>query len=147
MNDHELRTRLSQLGVGIALDETKDGIILSGAGHTELSTDLHKALESAEDHLVRRELHLTAWVYVSARLATNDGPGLHRAAVTAFGDGGRYERLCQSWSMGSLDDFNETLRACMDAAIQAPHSPIPSQRDVQRVEASSQQEQQLSFGH
>ena len=142
MNDHELRTHLSQLGIGIALNETKDGIVLTGAAVTEISPNLHKALESAEDHLVRRELHLTAWLYVSARLDTNDGPGLHPAAVTAFGDDGRYERLCQSWSMGSLDDFKGTLRACMDAAIQAPDSPIPAQQDVpQQQEASSQKEQ------
>ena len=39
MDDHELRTRLSQLGIGIALNETKDGIVLTGATDTELSPD------------------------------------------------------------------------------------------------------------
>ena len=46
MNDLEPRTRLSQLGIGIALNETKDGIILTGATGRELSQDLRKALEN-----------------------------------------------------------------------------------------------------
>lgn len=146
MNEFELRAYLNELGVGIALNATKDGIILTGATNAGLSPDLLKALETNEDQLVRRQLHLTAWLFVSERLTKNGGPGLNPAAIAAFGDDGRYEQLCQTWSTGTLDDFKATLRAGIDAATDAPDTPtMVHNNDPTQPSGTASAEQQLPF--
>lgn len=111
----------------------------------EASKTFASDLSAAESHFVRSELHRTACNFVLKRLNRNGGPGLHPAAISAFGADGRYELLAQTWTAGTLEDFKATLRACIDAAIEAPHTPTPEQDNLSHRPETVPAEIQLPF--
>ena len=145
MNETELRRRLNGLGLTIALNEEKNGIWIAETTGRELPAQVRAAIGHLEDQLVRRELHLTAWEFVAEKLTKHCGPGLHPAAIVAFGDAGRHEQLCQTWATGTLNDFKATLRAGIDAAIDAPLPPDSPSNDPTQPPQPPSTEQQLPF--
>lgn len=130
MNETELRYRLSDLDIELILNNACDRLELSDTDLAKLDSELRLTLDKLEGQIVRQQLYQAAMEYVHKQLCKNNGPGLNAQAIAVMGDAGRFEELGDLWAMAPLDDFKNSLRRCIEAALSSsnihPVPPTPS---------------------